>query len=56
MTEQRSVKLTRMASDGRALGRLDGKVVFVPYAIPGESVQLEIEREHSGWLALNRSL
>ena len=50
MTEQRSVKLTRMASDGRALGRLDGKVVFVPYAIPGETVHLEIEREHSGWL------
>ncbi len=45
-----NLKLTQMASDGRALGRLDGKVTFVPYAIPGESVRLNIEQEHSGWL------
>ncbi len=50
MTEHRALDLNRIASDGRALGRWDGKVVFVPYAIPGESVRLEIEREYSGWL------
>ena len=31
-----------MAHGGAALGRHEGKVVFVPYAIPGEEVLVEI--------------
>jgi 23S rRNA (uracil1939-C5)-methyltransferase len=37
------VRTTAMASDGRAVGRLEsGKVVFVAGALPGESVLVEI--------------
>jgi 23S rRNA (uracil1939-C5)-methyltransferase len=34
--------LTDMAHGGAALGRHEGKVVFVPYAIPGEEVLVEL--------------
>lgn len=34
--------LTDIAHGGAALGRHEGKVVFVPYAIPGEEVLVEI--------------
>ncbi|MBC7263289.1 MAG: class I SAM-dependent RNA methyltransferase [Chloroflexi bacterium] len=34
--------MTDMAHGGEALGRFEGQVVFVPYAIPGELVRAEI--------------
>jgi len=39
------VELTTMAHGGDALGRHQGKVVFVPYAIPGETVRAEISED-----------
>lgn len=43
MTETLTLILTDMANGGAALGRDAGKrVVFVPYAIPGETVEVEI--------------
>jgi 23S rRNA (uracil1939-C5)-methyltransferase len=49
-----SVELTTMAHGGDALGRHDGKVVFVPYAIPGERVRAEItdDRGHYAFARL----
>lgn len=41
MTRAR-ITLTDVAFGGEALGRLDGKVVFVPYALPGEEVLLDL--------------
>jgi len=37
-----SLELTAMAHGGAALGRHEGKVVFVPYALPGETVRVEV--------------
>jgi 23S rRNA (uracil1939-C5)-methyltransferase len=37
-----TVQLTTMAHGGDALGRHDGKVVFVPYGIPGETVRAQV--------------
>ena len=37
--------LTAMAHGGEAIGRHEGKVIFVPYAIPGEEVLVEIVEE-----------
>lgn len=37
--------LTAMAHGGEAIGRHEGKVVFVPYAIPGEEVLVEVVEE-----------
>jgi 23S rRNA (uracil1939-C5)-methyltransferase len=43
MTNTFDVKIERLAYGGDALGRLpDGRVVFVPYAIPGELVRLRV--------------
>jgi 23S rRNA (uracil1939-C5)-methyltransferase len=40
------VQIEKMAYGGDAIGRLpDGKVVFVPYAIPGEVVQIRLVEE-----------
>jgi 23S rRNA (uracil1939-C5)-methyltransferase len=39
---QVSLSLTAMAHGGSALGRYQGKVIFVPYGLPGEQVAVEI--------------
>jgi 23S rRNA (uracil1939-C5)-methyltransferase len=36
------LQLTSMAHGGAALGRHEGRVIFVPYALPGETVRAEI--------------
>jgi 23S rRNA (uracil1939-C5)-methyltransferase len=41
-----ALELTDMAHGGAALGRHEGKVIFVPYALPGETVQVEITDDH----------
>jgi 23S rRNA (uracil1939-C5)-methyltransferase len=34
---------------GRGLGRLDGRVVFVPRAHPGDRVRARVRESHAGW-------
>jgi 23S rRNA (uracil1939-C5)-methyltransferase len=34
---------------GRGLGRVGGRVVFVPRALPGDRVRVRIEEVHAGW-------
>src|ERR687885_778114 len=41
--------LDAMAFGGEAIGRYDGQVVFVPYALPGERVRVAIERAKKGY-------
>jgi 23S rRNA (uracil1939-C5)-methyltransferase len=47
------VQLTTMAHGGDALGRHEGKVIFVPYAIPGETVRAQVI-EDKGHYAFGR--
>jgi len=42
MTENFTLQLTDMAHGGAALGRHEGRVIFVPYALPGETAHVEI--------------
>jgi 23S rRNA (uracil1939-C5)-methyltransferase len=42
MAQQLTLSLTDMAYGGEAVGRFEGKAVFVPYAIPGEVVRVEV--------------
>jgi len=44
-----TLKLTHMAHGGPAMGRYQGKVFFVPYAVPGETVSVEVETSKKGW-------
>ncbi len=43
------LELTAMAHGGRALGRHHGQVIFVPYAIPGEVVEVEVVESSRHW-------
>lgn len=38
-------ELTNIAHGGAALGRHEGRVIFVPYALPGETVRAEITED-----------
>jgi 23S rRNA (uracil1939-C5)-methyltransferase len=42
MEKRFELRLTDMAHGGDALGRYEGKVIFVPYAMPGEEALVEI--------------
>ncbi|MGC8781001.1 MAG: TRAM domain-containing protein, partial [Anaerolineae bacterium] len=43
------ITLEAIAHGGEAIGWHEGKVVFVPYAIPGEHVRVEIVEEKERW-------
>jgi 23S rRNA (uracil1939-C5)-methyltransferase len=49
LAELLNLELTAMAHGGLALGRHAGRVVFVPHAIPGETVRVEIVEAHDRW-------
>ncbi|GAB4546040.1 MAG: class I SAM-dependent RNA methyltransferase [Anaerolineae bacterium] len=40
------LELTTMAHGGSALGRHEGRPIFVPYAIPGERITAQITHDH----------
>jgi len=45
-----TVELTTLAYGGESLGRLpDGRAVFVPFALPGETVQVRLIEEKAGY-------
>lgn len=44
MAEELELDLDAMAFGGEAIGRIDGQVVFVPHALPGERVRVTQER------------
>ena len=39
--------IEKMAFGGKALGRVDGFVIFVDHAIPGQKVRVQITRKQS---------
>jgi 23S rRNA (uracil1939-C5)-methyltransferase len=49
VSETLDLQLTDMAHGGSALGRHQGQVIFVPYAIPGETVQVKLVDTHTRW-------
>ncbi len=40
-----NVEITGVAAEGKALARVDGIVIFVPYVVPGDVVDLQIHRK-----------
>jgi 23S rRNA (uracil1939-C5)-methyltransferase len=42
MADQLTLSLSDMAYGGEAVGRFEGKAIFVPYAIPGETVRVQV--------------
>jgi tRNA/tmRNA/rRNA uracil-C5-methylase (TrmA/RlmC/RlmD family) len=50
MTEILTVKLTGIAHGGEALGKLGNRILFVAYALPGETVRVALVEEHKRWV------
>ncbi|MCW5852619.1 MAG: class I SAM-dependent RNA methyltransferase, partial [Anaerolineae bacterium] len=44
-----TLQLTSMAHGGSALGRAGDKVVFVPYTLPGETVEVRLVEDRGRW-------
>jgi 23S rRNA (uracil1939-C5)-methyltransferase len=50
MTNNRDIiRIDNIVYGGYGLGRLDGKVIFVESAIPGEIVKITIKEEHKDY-------
>src|SRR5437868_11609080 len=50
MTAAVELQITDVAFGGKGVARADGKAVFVPYAVDGETVSADITREHKKFL------
>ncbi|MDD2491528.1 MAG: 23S rRNA (uracil(1939)-C(5))-methyltransferase RlmD [Bacteroidales bacterium] len=44
------VVIESVAAEGRSIAKVNGKVLFVPFAIPGDIADIEIHRKKSGWM------
>ncbi len=42
--EKKIFTAQKMVFGGDCLGKIDGKNVFVPYAVPGEKLEVQVER------------
>lgn len=45
-----NIEITDLAAEGKALARVDGKVVFVRYVIPGDIVDLQVRRKKNSYM------
>ncbi len=45
-----NVTITAYAAEGKALARIDDMVVFVPYAVPGDVVDLQVRRKKHSFM------
>jgi 23S rRNA (uracil1939-C5)-methyltransferase len=43
------LELNAMGRDGQALGRHEGKVVFVPFGVPGDAVRVRVVEDRRRW-------
>lgn len=44
---QETVRVERYADQGRCVGHIDGRVVFIRFALPGELVVIELDEPHN---------
>jgi 23S rRNA (uracil1939-C5)-methyltransferase len=44
------VEITGIAAEGKAIGRHEGKIIFVPYAIPGDVLNVQVIKNRHGYV------
>ncbi len=44
------IEITALAAEGKAIARHEGKVIFIPYAAPGDIVNVQITGSRSGYM------
>lgn len=45
-----NILITAVAAEGKSLARVDDKVVFVPYVVPGDVVDLQVKKKKSSYM------
>ena len=50
------VDICKINHSGEGIGFVDGKIVFVPKAVPGDVVDIEIIKEHKNYKYVRFSL
>lgn len=45
----RDIEITGVAAEGKALAKVDGRVIFVPYAAPGDIVDIKLDKRKSSY-------
>ena len=45
-----NVEISAVAAEGKSLARVDDKVVFVPYVVPGDVVDLQVKKKKSNYM------
>ncbi len=45
-----NIRITAIAAEGKALARVDDKVVFVPYVVPDDVVDLQVKRKKNSYM------
>ena len=44
-----NITITDYAAEGKAIARVNDVVVFVPWAVPGDVVDLQVRRKKHSW-------
>ena len=44
------IEITAVAAEGKSIARVDDKVVFVPYVVPGDVVDLQVKRKKHSYM------
>lgn len=50
-----NITITDVAAEGKAIAKVDNLVVFVPYAVPGDVVDLQVRRKNTAMPKLRSS-
>ncbi len=45
-----NIEITAVAAEGKALARVDEKVVFVPFVVPGDVVDLQVKKKKNSYM------
>lgn len=45
-----NVRIVDLAAEGKAIARVDGKVVFVPFAVPGDLVDIQVSKKRKSYM------
>lgn len=45
-----NITITTVAAEGKSLARVDDKVVFVPYVVPGDIVDLQVKKKKNSYM------
>ncbi|MCQ2257185.1 MAG: 23S rRNA (uracil(1939)-C(5))-methyltransferase RlmD [Bacteroidaceae bacterium] len=45
-----NITITAVAAEGKSLARVDDKVVFVPYVVPGDIVDLQVKKKKNSYM------